>query len=121
MNPALKILIGAVMVIVGVFSSVTYFEQLVNLVQAGIGPLLVLVGAFVVWLESDEWKMRKEKDSREGLQQQFQTEEETTSSAEQTQEQVKEAVEQEGHTCEECGRTFDTSRGLSIHKAQKHD
>lgn len=26
----------------------------------------------------------------------------------------------DGHTCEECDRTFDSSRGLQTHKAQAH-
>lgn len=26
----------------------------------------------------------------------------------------------EGHTCGDCGRSFDTERGLSIHRGYKH-
>jgi len=124
MHPIVKILIGAIMVIVGVFSTVTFFPELVTLAKAGIGPLLVVVGAFLVWLESDELKMRQEKESQ-GLQQKFEKEQtqqnetqDTEASA--TQQDVKQAVESEKHTCGECGRSFDTQRGLSIHQAQKH-
>ena len=50
------------MMVLGVFTSVTYLNQLSALILGGIGPLLLLIGAFIVWLESDEWKMqRKEK------------------------------------------------------------
>jgi hypothetical protein len=77
MHPAMKILIGALMIVVGAFSSITFSDQLATLILGGIGPLLVLVGAFIVWLESDEWKMRREEKSDEqreinGLQEQLQ-------------------------------------------------
>lgn len=52
------------MVVLGVFSSVTFWNELLLVTQAAIGPLLVLVGAFLVWLESDEWKMRREMDKK---------------------------------------------------------
>lgn len=116
MHPAVKILIGALMVVVGVYSSVTFWEELLMLVKAGIGPLLVLVGAFIVWLESDEWKMRREQ-SNTGLQQNLEAE----TMQEQEAEEDEDEEEEEGFTCEECGKTFDTQRGLSIHQAQKHD
>lgn len=119
MHPALKILIGAVMIVVGVYSSVTFWPELVSLVKAGIGPFLVVVGAFIVWLESDEWKMQREQ-RQESVQQQFQQAEPAT--AEAVQEEVEpEDEEKEGHTCGECGKTFDTERGLHIHQAQKHE
>ncbi len=60
------------MVVVGVYASVTFWNQLLVMVKAGVGPLLVLIGAFIVWLETDEWKMRRQQ-SREsqGLQREF--------------------------------------------------
>lgn len=115
MHPALKIIVGALMVVVGVFSSVTFLEELVTLVKAGIGPLLVLIGAFIVWLESDEWKMRRDEQRDTGVQQQFQQAEPVA------EEPEPEPEEEEGHTCSECGKTFDTERGLHIHQAQKHE
>lgn len=63
MRPVLKILFGALMVVVGIYSSLTYTAQLVEMVQAVIGPLLVLIGAFIIWLESDEWKISREESS----------------------------------------------------------
>jgi hypothetical protein len=120
MHPALKILVGAFMVIVGVYSSITFWPELLTLVKAGIGPLLILVGAFIVWLESDELKMRREeKSSRDGMQKQFTDAIESETSTEETETET--AAEPEGHTCGQCGKTFDTERGLHIHQAQKHE
>lgn len=117
MHPAAKILIGALMVVVGVYSSVTFWNELLLVVKAGVGPLLVLVGAFIVWLESDEWKMRREQEET-GVQRSLETE----TGMEEVQEEVTpEEEEEEGFTCGECGKTFDTQRGLSIHQAQKHE
>lgn len=75
MHPAIKVIIGALMTIVGVYSSITFSDQLLTLVLGGIGPLLVLIGAFIVWLESDEWKMKREENKEQetnGLQEQLQ-------------------------------------------------
>ncbi len=124
MHPALKILVGAVMVVVGVFSTVTFFSELVTLAKAGIGPLLVVIGAFIIWLESDEWKMRREQSRDASVQQQFQQAQEpqTQTQTEARTEQVEEEeTEDEGYACPECGKTFDTERGMNIHRAQKHE
>lgn len=115
MHPAVKVLIGALMVVVGVYSSVTFWNDLLTIVKGGIGPLLVLIGAFIVWLESDEWKMQREES--ETVQQQFEPREEVMG---ETEEEEK-TVEDEGHSCPECGKTFDTQRGMNIHRAQKHE
>lgn len=126
MHPIVKILVGALMVMVGVFASIEFSANLVTLVTGGIGPLLILIGAFIVWLESDEWKLRREqkKQEQESIQQQFTAEQTGSQETEEsvTQQQVKDAVsdQSEMHTCEVCGDSFDTERGLNIHKAQKH-
>lgn len=122
MHPAIKILVGALMVVLGIFSLTLpdFFQAFVTLLKGAIGPLLVLVGAFIVWLESDEWKMRRSEGKEErgmGVQKQLQEEvqerKETTS---ETQE-----PENEKHACPDCGKEFDTERGMKIHRAQKHD
>jgi len=120
MHPALKILVGAVMIVVGVYSSVSFWPELISLVKAGIGPFLVVVGAFVVWLESDELKMQREQE-QESVQQQFQQAEPATAESIQEEVEQEDEEEEEGHTCGECGNTFDTERGLHIHQAQKHE
>ncbi|MFB6292369.1 MAG: hypothetical protein ABEI58_03155 [Candidatus Nanohaloarchaea archaeon] len=112
MHPAAKILVGALMVIVGVYTSVTFWNELLLLVKAGVGPLLVLVGAFIVWLESDEWKMRRETEEAQGIQRQLTADETVTGEEEE---------EDEGFECPQCGKSFDTERGLHIHQAQKHE
>lgn len=75
MNALLKILFGALMVIVGVFSAVTFWNELLLAVKAALGPALILVGAFIIWLESDEWKMQRAQEESEtqtqGLQREF--------------------------------------------------
>jgi hypothetical protein len=128
MHPAFKILIGALMVILGFYSIVEFSAELFTVIKGSIGVLLVLVGAFIVWLESDEWKLRKTEDSkRQQIQQQFKPgEEQQTSETTESegQEEIQEAVEgetdNEKFACPECGREFDTSRGMKIHQAQKH-
>ena len=80
MHPILKILAGAAMISLGVFSSNLYWEELATMVQAAVGPLLVLIGVFIVWLESDELKLETEEDDRaQGLQRQFEKEETASS------------------------------------------
>jgi len=120
MHPAIKILIGALMVVLGVFSLTLpdFFQAFVTLVQGSIGPLLILVGAFIIWLESDEWKMRKtqgDSDRNMGVQQQLQEE------VKERRESKEEDEQDEKHACPDCGKEFDTERGMKIHQAQKHD
>lgn len=128
MHPAFKILIGALMVVLGFYSIIDFSAELLTVLKGSIGVLLVLVGAFIVWLESDEWKLRKTDDSkRQQIQQQFQSsgegskEQETPTQEEQQVEQSStDSNEGEKFACPECGREFDTSRGMKIHQAQKH-
>lgn len=56
MHPAIKIAAGSLMIVAGVYASATFLQDLIQLGKAAIGPLLVIVGSFIVWLESDEWK-----------------------------------------------------------------
>ncbi len=128
MHPAFKILIGALMVVLGFYSIIEFSAELLTVLKGSIGVLLVLVGAFIVWLESDEWKLRKTEDSkRNQIQQQFQSssdgsqEQETTTQEEkQTEQSSTDSSEGEKFACPDCGREFDTSRGMKIHQAQKH-
>lgn len=121
MHPGVKILIGALMIVVGVFSSVTFLNDLLTIIKAGVGPLLVLIGAFIVWLESDEWKLRRQQESSSGVQRQFQQAEPVTEQTQETETEEEEENVEEGHTCSQCGKSFDTERGLHIHQAQKHE
>ena len=51
------------MMVLGIFTSVTYSNQFIAMIQGAIGPILLLLGAFIVWLESDEWRMQREEKS----------------------------------------------------------
>lgn len=125
MHPAFKILIGALMVILGFYSVIEFSAELLTVLKGSVGVLLVLLGAFIVWLESDEWKLRKTEDSkRQQIQQQFQpgegSSEETTETETTEVEDTSASQDEEKFACPECGREFDTSRGMKIHQAQKH-
>ena len=124
MHPAIKILVGALMVVLGIFSLTLpdFFQAFVSLVKGGIGPILILVGAFIIWLESDEWKMRRSEEKEErnmGVQQQLQ--EEVKERKQASKEDETEEAEDDKHACPQCGKEFDTERGMKIHQAQKHD
>jgi len=69
MHPALKIIIGALLVVLGVFSILQFTSSLLTVIQGSIGVLLILIGAFIIWLESDEWKLQQQEDreSKENL------------------------------------------------------
>jgi hypothetical protein len=99
MSPILKILVGALMMVLGIFTSITYSNELVNVIQGGLGPILILVGAFIVWLESDELKVRREEKKQQkqkerefGGQQTLQKETETTDTS--NNQQAREAAKE---------------------------
>jgi hypothetical protein len=78
MNAVTRIAVGALLVVLGAFTSLTFVNELLALVKGAIGPLLVLVGAFIVWLESDELKLeqsQKKQKSEEGLKREFRPQE----------------------------------------------
>lgn len=80
MGPRAKIVIGALVAIAGVwwyapagglntsllsFSTLTNLQSLVVMVQGGLGLLAILIGLFVVWIESDELRIRREMSQRD--------------------------------------------------------
>lgn len=77
---------------------------LIVLGPAGGGLLVYLIAWLIVPTES-EVKGRNEKKSVS----------EESSSSEEESDSGEEAFE-----CDECGREFDSERGLSVHKGQKH-
>lgn len=105
------------MVVLGIYSSLTYSTEFVNLVKAVVGPLLLVIGAFIIWLESDELKLSREDSSDRGFNVQQSLEEQTTPRTE------KSTTEEPGSdriACPDCGKKFDTERGMKIHRTQKH-
>jgi hypothetical protein len=99
MHPAVKVLIGALMVVVGAYTSITFSEQLLDLVLGGVGPVLILLGAFIVWLESDEWKMQRSERSQEkatGLQEQLQNAQSMRKDEKESQRQQNQGRQQQG-------------------------
>lgn len=134
MKPATKIIIGALLVIGGIYWYVagglgagsfgrTNLNAFIILLRGSIGVLVLLIGAFIVWLEADELRMEREL-STEFEEEDFDIEEpEPEVETESGQEEVKQAVageEEEEYMCEECGKSFDTERGLAIHKGRAH-
>ena len=115
MHPGIKVVFGALMVVLGVYSSLTYTAELVNFVQAVIGPLLILVGAFIIWLESDEWKLNMEDSKDRGLDVQQSLKPQT-----ETKEKPEKEESSDKIACPDCGKEFDTERGMKIHRTQKH-
>ncbi len=128
MGPRGKMLVGAILAVVGIwwyvpggpfnaaalsFSTLTNLQSLAVTAQGGLGLFLVIVGLFVVWIERDELRIRKEMKSREFGQQ--------------VQQSVQAVAEGGGtgedsgeHVCDTCGKSFDSERGLKIHEGQKH-
>ncbi len=130
MGPRSKMVVGALLAIGGVwwyvpggpfnsalvpFSTLTNLQGLSIAVQGGLGIAALVIGLFIVWIERDELRIRREMESREF--------------GEQVQESVQAVAEQAGggaedggdeFTCDACGKSFDSERGLNIHKGQKH-
>lgn len=124
MHPGIKVAFGALMVVLGVYSSLSFTSELVNFLQAVIGPLLILVGAFIIWLESDEWRLNMEDDSDRGfdVQQSLKPQTSDDDDEENDREAIKQAAEDSPDkiACPDCGKEFDTERGMKIHRTQKH-
>ena len=109
------------MVVLGIYSSLTYSTEFLNLVKAVVGPLLVLVGAFIVWLESDELKLSRESESDRGfdVQQNLKEQASKTGTSSETTTETEDSSS-DRIECPECGKEFDTERGMKIHRTQKH-
>lgn len=143
-GPRIKMVFGALLALFGVwwyipggdvnallqsYSSLTNYQSLVAMFQGTIGVIAVLIGIFVVWLEHDEIKMRREMESEDfgrRVQKSVQavaeggTGEEVQNASSADDENEVQDHSSEEFTCEECGRSFDTKRGLSVHVSQSH-
>lgn len=133
MGPRGKMIIGALLVFFGVGwyttgigSFFAYWTALLNwhallvLIQGGLGIIVLLIGAFVMWIEWDEMRMRQELEDA-GLGEIERSVEAATTEPEEEEAAETEAVETEGeYVCDECGESFDSERGLHIHEGMKH-
>jgi hypothetical protein len=125
MSAAMKLILGVILVLIGLWLlvpsawissvkpgsvsgvSVNWGDEFLIVLKGLIPPFLVLIGALVVWIESEEMKAPEVPEIEED----FEVEEELEEEVEEESEEFK---------CEECGRSFDSKRGLSAHKAQAH-
>jgi len=91
MGPRMKMVIGGLLVVLGVwwyipmgtlntlllpFSTLSNAKSLIVLAQGGVGIFAILVGAFILWIEMDELRMRRELEER-NLEAQMETEDDT--------------------------------------------
>ncbi len=68
MKPHYKILLGAFMILGGIWwytqdflaRGLTHFESLEVLFTGGFGVFIIIIGIFIVWIETDELKVQKE-------------------------------------------------------------
>ena len=143
MKAAGKLVIGAILVIAGIYwyiagnipglgiSGAANLMALWTIFRGSIGVLVLLIGAFIVWLEADELKMEREMEEMEEDFDLDVEEETATEESKEEMDEVKEAVggveesekteESEGdYVCDECGKTFKSERGLKIHEGRKH-
>lgn len=79
-GPRVKMVVGALIALLGIWwyipngglnsaltsvSTLTNVESLLSLFQGSFGILIVFVGIFVVWIQHDELKMRREMEDRQ--------------------------------------------------------
>ena len=65
MNSTLKFLGGTGIMGAGVYLSIQFTDQVLQVALGAAGPLLVLTGAFIAWLESDEVLYSSEERDRQ--------------------------------------------------------
>jgi len=89
LHPLVKILIGAILIIAGIYwilygpaaaslnvaiapylapigvSAKGAWNDFILLLNGALPPLIVLIGIFIVWLEWDEWKIERELEAEE--------------------------------------------------------
>lgn len=74
------------------------------LIFSGLSPLIYLIAWLIIPTESEVKGENKSSDSEEVT----------------TTEDAEKEDEEDNFECGECGREFDSKRGLSVHQAQKH-
>jgi predicted tellurium resistance membrane protein TerC len=65
MNVAVKIVIGTILLIGGIAWTYFFLPNFISLVKGVVGPVVAVLGLFVVWLELDELRIQRELDIEE--------------------------------------------------------
>lgn len=137
-GPRTKMVLGALLGLFGIWwyipgggmngllatsSTLTNIESLVALFQGSVGVLAAIIGLFIVWIEHDELKMRHALNAEEANRhaQQVETVPGNADDAVATEDDTGNTDDTETFRCDACDRTFDTKRGLSVHRSQVHD
>lgn len=130
MGRMFKIFVGILLLIAGLYwytkpvflgTTATNWDALIILFKGGFGIFLFLIGLILTWIEIDEMRLEKELE-----QQDFDTAvtAETVQEAKEEEYYDKERVEEDEdetvYECGECGRSFDSERGLHIHQSRSH-
>lgn len=121
MKAILKILIGTIFVIGGIYwyfvnlslgTGLMNWQAFVLLFKGFFGFFVFLLGIFIVWLEADELRIRKDAKQITPLQPKL-------TQAEEIRAAVGRSKKSDSY-CHICGREFKSERGLKIHQARAH-
>ncbi len=124
MRPGGKMVFGILLLISGISwytqkwfwgTGLTNLDALLVGIKGWFGVILLLTGFLIVWIEADEIRLEKELEKRD----------QQRAAAEDAQDTVQENKPDKdekgtGFTCTQCGNTYDTERGLNIHKTRSH-
>lgn len=65
MNVAIKIVVGTILLIGGIAWTYFFKDNFLFVIEGIIGPIVAILGLFVVWLELDELRIQRELDMEE--------------------------------------------------------
>ena len=124
MKALIKILVGTIFVIGGLYwyfvnlslgTGLMNWQAFIVVFKGFFGVFAFLLGLFIVWLEADELRIKKDRKREEEVA----DKKEELSQAEQIKAAVGASVKK-SFICPKCGKEFKTERGLKIHLARAH-
>jgi len=65
MHVAVKIVIGVILLIGGVAWTYFFLNDFISVFKGVVGPIVAVIGLFVVWLELDELRIQRELEIEE--------------------------------------------------------
>jgi hypothetical protein len=65
MNTAVKIVLGVLLLIGGIAWTYFYLHDFISVIKGMVGPIVAVIGLFVVWLELDELRIQRELEVEE--------------------------------------------------------